>query len=43
MEAGLGRMSELVRNFIAKVCSMEPERKNRYKPRSPSLRQWLYR
>ena len=36
-------MSELVRNFIAKVCSMEPERKNRYKPRSPSLRQWLYR
>ncbi len=35
LEAGLGRMSELVRNFIAKVCSMEPERKNRYKPRSP--------
>ena len=28
---------------LAKVCSMEPEKKNRDKPRSPSLRQWLYK
>ena len=40
--AALRRAPELVRSFIAKVCSMEPE-KNRDKPRSPSLRQWLYR
>ena len=41
--AALRRAPELVRSFIAKVCSMEPEKKNRDKPRSPSLRQWLYR
>ena len=41
--AALRRAPELVRKFIAKVCSMEPEKKNRDKPRSPSLRQWLYR
>ena len=41
--AALRRAPELVRNFIAKVCSMEPEKKPRDKPRSPSLRQWLYR
>ena len=40
--AALRRAPELVRSFIAKVCSMEPEKKNRDKPRSPSLRQWLY-
>ena len=40
--AALRRAPELVRSFIAKVCSMEPE-KNRDKPRSPCLRQWLYR
>ena len=41
--AALRRAPELVRSFIAKVCSMEPEKKPRDKPRSPSLRQWLYR
>ena len=41
--AAFRRAPELVRSFFAKVCSMEPEKKNREKPRSPSLRQWLYR
>ena len=41
--AALRRAPELVRSFIAKVCSMEQEKKNRDKPRSPSLMQWLYR
>ncbi len=41
--AALRHAPELVRSFIAKVCSMEPEKKNRDKPRSPNLRQWLYR
>ena len=41
--AALRHAPELVRSFIAKVCSMEPEKKPRVKPRSPSLRQWLYR
>ena len=41
--AALRRAPELVRSFIAKVCSMEPEKKPRDKPRSPSLRQWWYR
>ena len=41
--AALRRAPELVRSFLAKVCGMEPEKKPRDKPRSPSLRQWLYR
>ena len=41
--AALRRAPELVRNFLAKVCGMEQEKKPRVKPRSPSLRQWLYR
>lgn len=41
--AALRRAPELVRSFIAKVCSMEPEKKPRDKPRNSSLRQWLYR
>lgn len=41
--AALRRAPELVRSFIAKVCSMEPEKKNRDKPRNSRLRQWLYR
>lgn len=41
--AALRRAPELVRNFIAKVCSMEPEKKNRDKSRQQGIRQWLYR
>lgn len=41
--AALRRAPELVRSFLAKVCGMEPEKKNREKPRGPSLRQWLHR
>lgn len=41
--AALRRAPELVRSFLAKVCGMEPEKKNREKLRGPSLRQWLYR
>ena len=41
--AALRRAPELVRSFLAKVCGMEQEKKPRVKPRSPSLRQWLYR
>ena len=41
--AALRRAPELVRSFIAKVCSMEPEKKNRDKARQQGIRQWLYR
>ena len=41
--AALRRAPELVRSFIAKVCSMEPEKKNRDKVRQQGIRQWLYR
>lgn len=41
--AALRRAPELVRSFIAKVCSMEPEKKNRDKSRQQGIRQWLYR
>ena len=41
--AALRRAPELVRKFIAKVCSMEPEKKNRDKARQQGIRQWLYR